>query len=446
MSDRGAGDRKRHREKVRNAIKENLGNIISEEAIIGQSGDKKVKVPIKGVKEYRFIFGSNNAGVAQGTGQEQPGDIVQSGADKAPGAGPAGSEPGDDIYETEVTLDELIELLFEDLELPDLEKKKLHYIQSERLLKRKGYRTQGIRVRLSRKKTVTQRIKRKQASKRALLQHSATDGKALMTGNGGSQGGAPPASEEWVGNVPLPVDLPESADPEGTVNGGQNGGGMKAPQTAALPQAGSLTEEPKRRFPFHNDDLRYNRVVPDVKRHSNAVIFCIMDTSGSMDMTKKYLARSFYFLLYRFLLTRYQNTEVVFIAHHTEAQEVTEDEFFHKGESGGTKISSGYKRALEIIESRYHPSLWNIYAFHCSDGDNFDEDNEEAIRSAEALARVANLFGYGEIKPQGSYSWSSMLERYQQIKADNFVTVKIHEKEDLWPAFRYFLGKDRTEK
>jgi len=162
-------------------------------------------------------------------------------------------------------------------------------------------------------------------------------------------------------------------------------------------------------------------------------------------MTKKYLARSFYFLLYRFIVARYRNTEVVFIAHHTEAQEVTEDEFFHTGESGGTKISSGYKKALEIIEGRYHPALWNIYAFHCSDGDNFDDDNAEAIRQAEALARLANLFGYGEIKPQGSESWSSMLERYQQIRADNFVTVKIRAKEDLWPAFRSFLGKDRAE-
>lgn len=411
VSDRSAGDRKRHREKVRNAIKENLGNIISEEAIIGQSGDKKIKVPIKGLKEYRFVYGSNNAGVAQGTGEEKPGDIVQSEAEKGPGAGPAGSEPGDDIYETEVTLDELIEILFEDLELPDLEKKKLHYIQSERFLKRKGYRTQGIRVRLSRKKTVTQRIKRKQASKRALRQYSAKDGRVLMIGKG------------------VPMEVPQAA-------------ALPQIEPGAGSQAGSLTEEPKR-FPFHNDDLRYNRVVPDVKRHSNAVIFCIMDTSGSMDITKKYLARSFYFLLYRFILAKYQKTEVVFIAHHTEAQEVTEDEFFHKGESGGTKISSGYKKALEIIESRYHPSLWNIYAFHCSDGDNFDEDNDEAIRSAETLTRVANLFGYGEIKPQGSYSWSSMLERYEKIKADNFVTVKIHEKSDLWPAFRYFLGKDK---
>ena len=118
----------------------------------------------------------------------------------------------------------------------------------------------------------------------------------------------------------------------------------------------------------------------DIKKESNAVVMCIMDTSGSMDTMKKYLARSFFFLLYQFITTRYRNVEIVFIAHHTEASEVTEEEFFHKGESGGTFISSGYLKALEIIQERYHPSLWNIYAFHCSDGDNFDSDNPAALR------------------------------------------------------------------
>ena len=111
-----------------------------------------------------------------------------------------------------------------------------------------------------------------------------------------------------------------------------------------------------------------------------------MDTSGSMDTMKKYLARSFFFLLYQFIVSKYRNVEIVFIAHHTEAHEVTEEEFFHKGESGGTFISSGYQKALEIIAARYHPSLWNVYAFHCSDGDNFDSDNAAALRDAKELS------------------------------------------------------------
>jgi len=183
-----------------------------------------------------------------------------------------------------------------------------------------------------------------------------------------------------------------------------------------------------------------------VRNESNAVVMCIMDTSGSMDTMKKYLARSYFFLLYQFIATKYRSVELVFIAHHTEAREVTEDEFFHKAESGGTFISSGYIKALEIIEERYHPSLWNVYVFHCSDGDNFDSDNPAALRTARQLSDVANLFGYGEIKPLGSrYYESSMLNLFRRLDADNFQTVVIERKEDIWPSFRAFLSKDRAK-
>jgi len=175
------------------------------------------------------------------------------------------------------------------------------------------------------------------------------------------------------------------------------------------------------------------------------VVICIMDTSGSMDTMKKYLARSFFFLLYQFVGTKYRNAEIVFIAHHTEAREVTEEEFFHKGESGGTFISSGYAKALEIIAERYHSSLWNIYAFHCSDGDNFDSDNEDALRGARDLCKSCNLFGYGEIKPGGfGPHESSMMSLFQHIQAPNFEHILITRKEEIWPSFRAFLARDRA--
>ena len=103
-------------------------------------------------------------------------------------------------------------------------------------------------------------------------------------------------------------------------------------------------------------DLTYRRLRQDTREESNAVVLCVMDTSGSMDRLKKYLARSFFFLLYQFVCTKYQNVQLVFIGHHTKAKEVSEDEFFHKGESGGTMISSGYKKALEIIHDRFPSS------------------------------------------------------------------------------------------
>jgi sporulation protein YhbH len=383
-SDRSAGDRARHRLKVRESIRENIADIIAEESIIGKDRAKIIKVPIRGIREYKFIYGENTPGVGQGNGDSQSGQVVGKVKQQGKGEDKAGDQAGQDYYETDVTLEELVDIMFEDLELPDLERKALRQIESFRLAKRKGYRAVGIRVRLDKRRTVKERVKRKLASRRHRI------AAALETG---------------------------AVEPAGHFGG---------------------------RFPFHDDDLVYRHMITDVKKESNAVVMCVMDTSGSMDTMKKYLARSFFFLLYQFICTKYRNVEIVFIAHHTEANEVTEDEFFHKGESGGTFISSGYNKALEIIQARYHPSLWNIYAFHCSDGDNFDSDNPAALRAAKELSEVCNLFGYGEIKPLGSrYYESSMLNIFRRLDADNFQTVLIERKEDIWPSFKAFLAKDR---
>jgi sporulation protein YhbH len=383
-SDRCAGDRARHRLKVRESIRQNIADIIAEESIIGQDREKVIKVPIRGIREYRFVYGDNTPSVAQGTGESQTGQVVgKVRAKSREGEEKAGDQPGADYYETDVTLEELIDIMFEDLELPDLERKALRQIDAMRFVKRKGYRAVGIRVRLDKRRSVRERLRRKVATNR----RRAADALAAAQA------------------TPEPVAADE-------------------------------------RFPFHQEDLVYRHMVTDVKKESNAVVLCLMDTSGSMDTMKKYLARSFFFLLYQFICTKYQNVEIVFIAHHTEAKEVSEAEFFHKGESGGTFISSAYLKALEIIQERYHPSLWNIYAFHCSDGDNFDSDNPAALRAAKELAAVCNLFGYGEIKPLGSrYYESSMLNIFD---ADNFQTVLIERKEDIWPSFKAFLAKDRA--
>lgn len=375
-SDRSARDRLRHRQKIKDSIRDNIGDILAEESIIGRDRDKIIKVPIRSIKEYRFIYGDNSPGAAQGDGNQKPGDVVDTGQEgQGPGQG-AGSQAGVDAFETDITLEELIAIMFDDLELPELEKKSLKEIISDDARKRKGHRKAGIKPRLDKRATARNRVRRLRAVK---------------------------GSRE--------INM----------------------------------EDEEQRFPFHKDDMSYFHIAPTSKETSNAVVFCIMDTSGSMGTVKKYLARSFYFLLFQFVRQKYTNVEVVFIAHHTEAKEVTEGDFFHKVESGGTYISSGYRKALDIINDRYHPSLWNIYAFHCSDGDNFYSDNERALQAAEELCKVCNLFGYGEIKPSGSAYYSgSMLEVFGQIKAPNFHMITIEKKEDLWEGFRSFLMKDRA--
>ena len=376
-SDRSAGDRQRHRQKVREAVRENIADLIAEESIIGKNKDRVIKVPIRGVKEYRFIYGENASGVGQGDGNSEKGQVIgkTDGTGQGQGEDKAGDQPGVDYYETDVTLEELIEIMFEDLELPDMERKILREVLSDRISKRKGFRKAGIRIRLDKKRTVKSRIKRRLATTR--------------------------------------------------------------------PDDDQTDEE--ERFPFRKEDLVYRHLVEDVRPESNAAVLCIMDTSGSMDTLKKYLARSFFFMLYQFVCTKYRNVEIAFIAHHTEGKEVTEEEFFYKGESGGTFISSGYNKALEVIQARYHPSLWNLYAFHCSDGDNFDSDNPAALKAAQELCELCNLFGYGEIKPLGSrYYESSMLNIFRRLEADNFQTVLIERKEDIWPSFKTFMSKERT--
>lgn len=373
-SDRSARDRSRHRQKVRESIRENIADVIAEESIIGQSRDKIVKIPIRGLREYRFVYGDNAPGVGTGNADTKPGQVIGQAEQEGQGQGGPGQQAGVDYYETDITLEELIDIMFEDLDLPNMERKHLREIQVEATRKRKGFRKVGVRTHLDKRRTAISRIRRAIASGASHLEANGDDA----------------------------------------------------------------------RFPFHRDDLKYRRLVRDVRPQSNAVVLCIMDTSGSMDTMKKYLARSFFFLLYRFVKTRYTHVEVVFIAHDAQAREVSEEEFFSKGESGGTMISSGYNKALEIIQSRYHPTHWNIYAFHCSDGDNWTEDNEHAVKAATELCEICNLFGYGEIKPLNSGSYgNTLLEVFDQIRAANFLSTVIESKNDIWPSFKEFLTHER---
>ena len=376
-ADRSASDRRRHKEKIERAIKEGIHDIVAEESIIGQSGKKKIRIPVRGIKEYRFIFdqGNGSKGVGAAPGKDiKKGQKIKQGK-KQKGSGKPdkpGNEKGNDFYDVEISLDELAKYLFDDLELPELEKKKSAELFSEKF-KRKGYRKKGIRPRLSKKETLKNKIKRKKAA----IRNKTFD----------------PESEE--------------------------------------------------RFTFHEDDLKYKHIDVTKKPITSAVIFFIMDTSGSMTKRKKYLARSFFFLLYQFIRYRYQNIETVFISHTTEAVEVNEDDFFKKGSSGGTFISSGLKLAHDITKDRYAPSSWNIYTFHCSDGENWQEDNPKALEYMSKLVDLSQLSGYIQIKADQDRIWGEeMAKIFSPLVSESFKVVNITKKKDVWPEFaRLFGGK-----
>lgn len=377
--DRAIEDRRRHRQLVEKSIKENLGDILSEESIIGESKNKKFKIPIRGLKEYQFIYGKNNKGVTTGSGEEKRGDRIgsSSSGQKGQGKGQAGNQEGQDIYETEITLEELLDYIVEDLDLPNLDKKKYSEIIVESAGRKRGYQRFGIRPRLAKKKTVMAKMARKQGKKRALM------------------------------------------------------------------EAG-FDEEEIQRFPFRDEDMRYYKVKKKPRKESNAVMIFIMDVSGSMDSSKKYLARSFFFVLSKFLRRKYNNIAFEFVSHTTSAKIVNEYEFFHKGESGGTYISSGLNVALDLIREKYSPDMWNIYPFYASDGDNWSEDNEKAIKAVNDLATVCNLFGYIELLPS-TYSTTMYYRFAKEIKQSNFASVVVKEKKDLWNAIKFMLSKELSE-
>lgn len=375
--DRSIEDRRRHRQLVEKSIKENLGDILSEESIVGESKNKKFKIPIKGIKEYQFVYGRNSKGVATGVGDEQRGDKIGNGKKQlAQGNQGAGNDEGDDVYETEITLEELMDYISEDLNLPNLDQKKYSEIITETTGKKRGYQTHGIRPRLAKKKTVMSKIARKQGKKRALH------------------------------------ELKEDTELE--------------------------------RFPFREEDLRYYRVKMKPRRDSNAVMIFIMDASGSMDTTKKYLARSYFFVLASFLKRKYNNIAFEFIYHTTVAKRVDEYEFFHKSESGGTYISSGINEALKVIEDKYPAAVWNIYPIYASDGDNWSEDNEKAITAVKKICEISNMFGYAELLPS-TYTTTMYHKFKKEITNENFVPVIIKEKKDLWDALKTMLSKELKE-
>jgi sporulation protein YhbH len=373
---KGIIDQERHKDRVKEAIRKNLGSIVSNEAIILSDGKRTVKVPIRALDEYKFRFNYQKAKhVGQGDGKTRVGDVIgreSRGSGSGTGSGQAGQEAGADYYEADVNIDEIAALIFEDLQLPYLEEKAKKAVQSRKTQFNEIRRT-GVIANLDKRRMIMENIRR-----------NAREGKARF---------------------------------------------------------GDIKKE----------DLRFKTWEEVMRYESNAVVIAMIDVSGSMGEFKKYIARSFYFWMVRFLRTKYDNVDIVFISHHTEAKEVTEEQFFTQGESGGTVVSSAYQLALDIIKHRYRPSDWNIYPFHFSDGDNYYSDNEEAVKLADELIATCNLFGYGEIGEEGSSSYrrssgallSIFSDRLQN--KDRFVGVRIDDKEDVYPALKQFFGRRGVE-
>jgi sporulation protein YhbH len=366
---KGHDDQKRHQEKVKEAIKNNLPDLITEESIIMSNGRDVIKIPIRSLDEYKIRYNyEKNKHVGQGDGDSQVGDVVAregAGEGQGPGKGQeAGDLPGQDYYEAEVSLMELEEALFSQLELPNLKRKEADQNVVQHI-EFNDIRRTGLTGNIDKKRTMLAAFKRN-----------------AMNGN--------PSF-----------------------------------------------------YPIYREDLRFRTWNEVVKPESKAVVLAMMDTSGSMGLWEKYMARSFFFWMTRFLRTKYETVEIVFIAHHTEAKVVTEDEFFTRGESGGTICSSAYRKALELIETQYSPSRYNIYPFHFSDGDNLTSDNARCVKLVQELMKVSNMFGYGEVNQYNRHS--TLMSAYKNIKDENFRYYVLKQKSDVFHAMKTFFRKEENK-
>jgi sporulation protein YhbH len=203
---------------------------------------------------------------------------------------------------------------------------------------------------------------------------------------------------------------------------------------------------------FRDADLRFKVWSVREEQQSNAAVYLLMDRSGSMTTEKKYIAKSFFFWLVRFLRLKYTTVDTVFIAHDTEAQVVPEQDFFTISNSGGTLCSSAYRVALEHIQHAHPQARWNTYVFHFSDGDNWEEDNPRCRALVTQLLAHTAMVGYGEIRYRDEATfygwvkafnpaWSTLHKELSTITHPRFLTVAIKQKEDVYQALQTFLAR-----
>jgi len=422
LSGRSIRDSQRHRNKIDEHIRKNVKDVIAEESIISRKSGKTVKIPVRGLKDYRFVYRSSNGNKAgAGQGPAKPGDVIgRKQKDQQGKDGKAGNQLGDDIIETEVDIDYLIKIMFEDLGLPYIEEK----IKTEQLIpvgwKFDSISKVGTRPRIHKKKTLIESIKR-----------TALYVSEIINETGCSEDDAYRSLVQSFGDLEEAIKIVKDCKVDPNVN-------------------------PDDIF-IEDDDLRFKQIEEEMEPHSNCVIYAMMDTSGSMSTDKKYLARSFLFWLVQFLKKSYNNVAIEFIVHTTEAKVVDEDTFFKKGESGGTYCHTAFDLASYLIETKYSIDMWNQYVIYCSDGEDFDT-NKTIDSINTILSKDINMLGYLEIIPSSYPTYENSQSLLDKIcKSFNFkistengknyykdvdkhiLACKITSKDDVYPALKHLL-------
>ena len=372
----------------------------------------EVSIPLDGMDEPRFRReGGTRDMVLPGNKKFIEGDWLQRSGGAGGRPGGAGEGDSEDAFRFVLSREEFVDLFLDDLELPDLAKRKLAEVESEGI-RRAGYSTAGSPANISVSRTVSRALARRVAMRR-------------------------PKQEDITA---LEEELSACSD--------------EARRVELLAELEILKAKAKR-IPFIDPiDIRYRRFEPTPKPIAQAVMFCLMDVSGSMTEHMKDLAKRFYTLLYIFLKRRYRHVEIVFIRHTDRAEEVDEDTFFHGPASGGTLVSSALQEMHEIVRSRFRPADWNIYAAQASDGDNSTSDSELTGQLlTEKILPACQFFAYLEVGQDAGLTFempdSSIWSLYERLRLAGapLSMRKVCERSEIFPVFHdLFQRRVRQEK
>jgi uncharacterized protein len=407
-------NRQRFLRRYKHQIKEAVSKAIGKRSITGIDREEQISIPARDIAEPRFAKGSGGEveRILPGNHEFLEGDKIKRPptGNQGAGSGEASNQgEGNDDFVFELSRDEFLELYFEDLALPDLVRKELSKIDTPKTV-RAGVTTSGIPTNLNIVRSMRQATGRRIALSVPYKRELREIKKTLRA-------------------------IKKKGDPDKKISA----------EIKQLKERADFLKRKIKSIPFLDTlDLRYNNRIKIQTPTTQAVMFCIMDVSGSMDEAKKDIAKRFFILLYLFLTKNYQKIELVFIRHHTSAKEVSEDEFFYSRETGGTVVSSALELLDEIITSRYPPNAWNIYAAQASDGDNWNADSprcQELLR--DRIMPLLQYFAYVEIMPRHHQSLWEVYETLTKLYP-NFCMESIDSITDIYPVFRELFKRKTT--
>ena len=420
-------NRQRFLRRARAQIREAVQKSLKDAAVADIGKERKIKISTKGTKEPRFRHDPKSGGerdfVLPGNKEFMPGDEIKkprSGEGQGHGKEAADSGEGEDDFEFVMSQDEVLDIFFEDLELPNLVRTTLKETPNK-TWKRAGITTSGSPSQINLIRTMRNAHGRRLALHRPKL----ADIKAMEEALDRLEREDPLGEETREKIIALKADL--------------------AKATAKRKWVGFIDPV----------DVRYNSYTEQPVPTSQAVMFCLMDVSGSMGEREKDLAKRFYMLLHLFLRRRYKKVDIVFIRHTHDAQEVDEQEFFYSRQSGGTIVSTALDKMLEIQKERYTTSDWNIYAAQASDGYTQSGDARRCVEMLNAeIMPLCQYYAYIEILDEREMevfasedSGAELWRAYRTVAEvwPNFATKRISKPADIFPVFRELFKKAEAQ-